>query len=394
MNNDQMKEVPWSERLSNKKAALTMGLLFVVAATSVFSSSEMVSNYDSSSIDNPVGFATNNRGSRGHEQLSRFLGQTTARPTDDLDNGPEIIWMFAFPQSGSMHYQHILHHMSLRATATNHGNLQMTPRGDVVGAPMSRNSMVVYGNKGPALMSGNTLSVPDKKILTLTEAYGTCRNCHPKEYKFNKIKFREALWTATVIQNGKRKTIEYNTNNVKGGVHLFRFPFDNILLRYWAHREQKDVTNHNGWVAKYGAGDKGFNKWCDTLDSHWYETELAWYGEEVMKLSEGVPCRQEFYKFIMYHNNVECVERGAALPMYHLKYEDLYTRYHQTIGDLFKFLEYPVVRPAPVQAEPLRVGFSRNYFTAEQKARTYAFMNALAEPETKKMLADYEATGW
>jgi len=310
------------------------------------------------------------------------------------DHGPEIIWMFAFPQSGSMHFQHIMHVMSLRATATNHGNLQMTDSGIITGAPMARNSMQVYGDKGPGLMTGISHSVPDKKILTLTDAHGTCRNCHPKEYMHSKNKFRQALWTATIIKDGARKKIEYNTNNVKGGVHLFRHPFDNVLLRYWAHRENKDVTNHNGWVAKYGASHKGFNKWCDTLDAHWYETELAWYGEEVMARSEGVPCRQEFFKWVMYHNNVECVERGAELPMYHLKYEDLYTGYHQTIGNLFKFLEYPVVRAAPVQAEPLRVGFSRHYFSPEQKARTYAFMKSIAEPETLQMLNKYEATGW
>lgn len=332
--------------------------------------------------------------------LDEFLGQDKVEGVErrqlELEGDADIIWLFAFPESGAYHLNHILQTVSQRGMGTNNGKMYLNPLGKVVPAPMSRNNMRLYGGstgrgRGPPLLSGVDLSPSNTKALVHTDPSGACFNCHPQDYMHNMDEFRQNLWMASVVKDGKVAHIPYDTNCVKGGLHLYRYPFDNIVLRYWAHREQKHVSNHNGWVAKYGASNAGFLEWCNVQDSHWKDTEAAWYGEDIIELTKNVPCHQEFYKYINYYNNVEMIERGAGLEMKRICYEEFYNHYHDTVGELLEFLDLPVVRETPPGGGTnIRMGFSQHYFTLEQKKATYTFLKAIAYPGVKEMMEMFE----
>ena len=301
---------------------------------------------------------------------------------------PSLVWMFGFPQSGSAYIFHLIHVITKTATATNFGHSVMDLKGVVHVA--KHDSYRVYDGAGPALLSANILENPQKRILTWASADGACRNCHPRKYMYNYARFRELCWEGSILENGQQVAVKYNPEYVKSAVHLFRDPFDNIVLRFWAEREEMQILGHNTWLKRYPSSSDGFQTWCTDRDAEWYDVEKAWYGEETMKLAEGVICRQEFYKYIMFHNNVVRTRQSYNLPTFLLKYEDLYLEYEDAIGKLVEFLELPTVRQPPPR--DMEVGFSEPYFTEVNREATNLFMMSLALPKVATVLKEYEKT--
>jgi len=400
---DNMKQ----KKIFGSKTLLAKSLVVgAVGTVSMMASTMVIGQYNLSNnniVSNKKNFMPNLKAPKidttsttATTPLAEFLGQDQAVTEEgrqlELEGDADIVWLFAFPESGAFHLNHILQTVSQRGMGTNNGKMYMNPDGRVSPAPMSRNNMRLYGNeRGPPLLSGTDLGAPNTKALVHTTPSGACFNCHPQEYMHNTEEFRHSLWMASVIKDGELLHLPYDTNCVKGGLHLYRFPFDNIVLRYWAHREQKHVSNHNGWVAKYGASTNGFHEWCNIQDNHWADVERAWYGEEIYALTENVPCHQEFYKYINYYNQVEMIERGAGLNMTRICYEELYNHYHEAVGGLLEFLDLPVVRETPPGGgQDIRMGFSQHYFTLEQKKATYKFLKAIAEPGVKAMMEMFE----
>jgi len=301
---------------------------------------------------------------------------------------PNIVWLFAFPQSGAAYIMHLIHVVTRTATASNYGHVVMDPKGVV--HVNNRDSIRTYGTGGPALFSGSIFPPPEKHILTWAAGDGACRNCHPKNYMYNYAKFREFCWRGTIMKDGEQVDIKYNPQLVKGAVHLYRDPFDNVVLRFWAEREEASKEEKKHWLHRYPPSNEGFQLWCKDRDEEWLKVETAWYGDEVMAAADGVVCRQEFYKLIMYHNNVVRSRASFQLETLLLKYEDLYNSYFRTIGMLVNFLELPVVSKAP--PKDIQVGFSRYYFTEDQRDATFKFMDSIALSKVKDMMNEYKET--
>lgn len=166
--------------------------------------------------------------------------------------------------------------------------------------------------------------------------------------------------------------------------HLTIF-FISVIEREEASKEEK-----KHWLHRYPPSNEGFQLWCKDRDEEWLNVETAWYGDEVMAAADGVVCRQEFYKLIMYHNNVVRSRASFQLETLLLKYEDLYNSYFRTIGMLVNFLELPVVSKAP--PKDIQVGFSRYYFTEDQRDATFKFMDSIALSKVKDMMNEYKET--
>lgn len=306
--------------------------------------------------------------------------------------GPKIVWFFAWPQSGGAHQLHLLHKVSQRATATNYGHVLLDPKG--VLHRSVRDSVRLWGDAGPALFSGDVLPPPDKYVLTWTATDGACRNCHPRRYMYNTKRFRELCWHGTVLSNRVSIPFRYDPDRVAATVHMTRHPLDNVVLRFWAEREEKAAEGHRTFLATFPPDAQGFAAWCAELDAEWEGVERAWYGDDVFAAAADVPCRQEFYKYASFHNNVVRLREGARLPVMNVRYEDLAhgsggtTNYHKTVGRLLTFLELPVSGHLP-EKDDVKVNFSRDYFTDGQRAAIFRFLEKLALPSVVKIVRDY-----
>ena len=278
------------------------------------------------------------------------------------------------------------HEVTNRATATNYGHNIIDLEGKVHLA--IHDSVRVYGDSGPALYTGKFLETPDKRILTWASVDGACRDCHPRRYMYNYARFRELCWEGSIMYDGKQVAVHYNPEIVKSAVHLYRDPFDNIVLRFWAEREEKAMGNHLTWLKRYPPTHVGFQSWCNDRDDEWYDVEKAWYGEETMELAEGVMCRQEFYKYIMFHNNVVRTRDAFNLPTFVLKYEDLHLHYENALGGLVSFLELPMLKEST--KKDFQMGFSRRYFPQKTKDAAFAFMKHLAMTKVDLILDEYK----
>lgn len=299
---------------------------------------------------------------------------------------PSLTWFFGFPQSGNTYVFHILHSVTDKATATNYGFSVMDLEGKVHAA--IHDSVRVYGESGPALYTSKFLETPDTRILTWASSDGACRNCHPRKYMYNYGRFRELCWEGTIMKDGNQVAVKYNPELVKSAVHLYRDPFDNIVLRFWAEREAKAAGNHISWLERYPPTHTGFQSWCNERDAEWYDVENAWYGPETMKLAEGVICRQEFYKYIMFHNNIARTRLAYNLPTFVIKYEDFHLEYEKTISNLVAFMGLPLLREPP--EKDVQVGFSDRYFTDEHRAASKKLMRSLALPKVLDVLDQYD----
>lgn len=338
------------------------------------------------------------------ELLKRIHQRSNLDDTVDGIN-PNIIWLLAFPQSGAAFIMHVIHQVTQTATATNYGHVIMDKKGAVhmnehdsvrVYDDVVRRGMIEDEDKqkntprgGPSLFTGNLYPPPKKHLLTWVAGDGACQTCHPRSYMYNFVRFREYCWRGTIMKDGAQQLITYNPNLVKGAVHLYRDPFDNIVLRFWAAREDAERDKKNTFLKRYSPDVDGFHKWCSDRDAEYLKLERAWYGDEVFSAADGVICRQDFYKLIMYHNNAVRVRRSFRLETLLLKFEDFYESYFRTIGVLVKFLDLDVVDKAPPRH--IQVGFSRHYFTKEQRDASFRFMKEIAFPEVKIILNEYES---
>lgn len=368
---------------TDKKTLFTLGFLLVAGIISVATAISLISSISLA----PVGTTSMDSLELTAHSSSKDIQKLLSR-VDLTAPGvsPSLCWLFGFPQSGSAYLLHLVHVVSHRATATNYGHNVMDLKGVVHIA--KHDSVRAYGTAGPALLTSGVLDPPNKRMLTWASADGACRNCHPRKYMYNYARFREMCWEGSIMSGGSQIPAKYDPDYVKSAVHLYRDPFDNILLRFWTEREEMTIQNHETWLNRYPPSHEGFQQWCSDRDAEWYDVEKAWYGEETMNLAEGVICRQEFYKYVMYHNNVYRTRHAYSLPTLVLKYEDLYTDYEGTIGKLVNFLDLPVHRQPPLK--DVQIGFSKSYYTNNQREAAHRLMKSLALPKVGLILDEYK----
>jgi len=371
---------------TDPKTILTMIFLLVAGVISIGAAMSLTASISLNVV--------NSKFSDPHELTSHSssneIKKVVANANLDLPSrSPIIVWFFGFPQSENYYILHLIQHVSKRATATNSGQKVMDLDGVVHIA--ERDSILLYENHGPALLSENSLDPPDKRVLTfVSNGDGTCLNCHPRNYMHNFARFREVCSQASFIKNGNVAPMEYNPAIAKSAVHLFRNPYDNILLRFWTEREEMKLDHRDFALKKYPPSHQGFQQWCNDRDAEWYALEKGWYGEDTMSLAEGVICRQEFYKYVMYHNNVVKTRQTLDLPSLVLKYEDFNDQFESTIEKLIMFLELPTESEPP--EKDVKINFSEKYYyTEENKKATDAFMKSLAHPKVLQVLEEYES---
>lgn len=370
-------------REQDTKSLIMMGFLVLAGIASITTAFSLISSVNPAPIAIPTDVMELNSSSNA-KAIKQFLSKADMSVPGV---NPSLTWFFGFPQSGNTYVFHLIHSVTDRATATNYGFSVMDLEGNVHVA--IHDSVRVYGDSGPALYTSKFLEPPDTRILTWASSDGTCRNCHPRKYMYNYGRFREMCWEGTVMQDGRQVAVKYNPELVKSAVHLYRDPFDNIVLRFWAERETMAAGNHLTWLQRYPPTHAGFQSWCNDRDAEWYDVENAWYGAETMQKAEGVICRQEFYKYIMFHNNIVRTRLAYNLPTFVLKYEDFFLNYEKTLSNIVSFLGLPMLREPP--EKDVQVGFSERYYTDENREAAKNLMRSLALPKVLEVLDEYDA---
>lgn len=167
-------------------------------------------------------------------------------------------------------------------------------------------------------------------------------------------------------------------------VHLFRDPFDNIVSR-WHNHMSHAPTKYPEEVGKWENSAAGFQAFCRSRDDHHQFHEAPHLPSELVKATQGVPCRTDFIRYVQWHNHAFRMTKMLEKPVHIVHYFDYRDDMNGTMTKLLNFLELPFV------SDGLDFSWKNysEYYTDDQRRATKNFVNLYASPELKRELKLY-----
>jgi hypothetical protein len=210
----QQGTVPTMERHNNKQQLLSV-------VTNNMDGPKIMTNMKWTAMTTTTDTTANNN---NHNNL--FMDPNNSTSNHD---GPMIIWLMSFPNSGTSFTSRLVRHVTHLSTASNYGLESIDP---------ATNSSVPIYRHGPYWtdVTVNTSNpYPAKYVLTKTHCGGKCDVCGPSHWLENTHSFKVACLSGTGMVHGRRVEVRYDEALVKKAVHLIRNPFDNGMLHVCIH---------------------------------------------------------------------------------------------------------------------------------------------------------------
>jgi hypothetical protein len=183
----------------------------------------------------------------------------------------------------------------------------------------------------------------------------------------------------------------YDASLVKKAIHIFRHPLDNIVARFHLeYNEMKDAGAHE-FVQKFPKNATGFERWCQRSDKNRVLLESKYLDDDIKRTLVKVPCHNEFFKYVQWHNNafyaLRDLQRSHGLETMLLHYREYSENFEEARDKVLNFLELPRVG-TPLTFHPGKE--YRHYYTVDQKLSILRFVREYATPETWEQLEDYD----
>jgi len=264
-------------------------------------------------IDSPT---TNNE---EKEQATAIATGTTATVNNGNGHHPLIALLMSYPNSGTSFTLKITHTNSNTTVATNY-------KKETAKRKPKQPIRTVYPG-GPYLLTPEK-KVPSAFILTKTHCGGYCTDCKPSNYLIAADRFQKKCVKGKVSEIGKV-------------IHLIRNPFDNIVSNFHLWVKSKKVT-------KFSDDAKGFHQWCSWLEQKYDGAKrdknvVSPSLIRIFRTYRDVPCNSMIYRYVQWHNNAIKAIKSFDVPTKTMWYDDYEKDIEGTVGDLFSFLELPMV---------------------------------------------------
>lgn len=299
--------------------------------------------------------------------------------------------------SGTSFTLHMTRESSNSTTATNYaleGDIKDKP-----GVPVIEGDV---GKNGPwlELIPGRATNIP-KNILTKTHCLGYCsaETCGSdamtqtvknvltvRSFKMGCLLGTRAVETKEGLV---KELVTYNQTLVKKAIHIFRHPLDNIVARFHLKYNVNAKAGNVEYTTKFPKNAIGFRRWCAVEDKSRALIESPFIDAKLRKAMEKIPCFNEFYRYIQWHNLAFATTQEMNIPTMLLNYQDYSTDFENTRDRVLNFLGLPRVGD----------GFEfhsgkeyRSYYTPEEKLNIHAFIQEFASYETWKQLKVYDFT--
>jgi hypothetical protein len=179
----------------------------------------------------------------------------------------------------------------------------------------------------------------------------------------------------------------YNRDLVTKAIHIVRHPLDNCVARFHLEFNEEQAAGHTKYVENYPKDAKGFQKWCQRSDYVEDLLETRYIDDVVKAKLDGVPCFNEFFKYVQWHNYAFTTTYEMDLDVLLLHYHEYEHNFEQARDKVLNFLELPIVDRG-VEFIPGKV--YRHYYTREQKIAIRDFIKEYATRDTWNMLKDYD----
>jgi hypothetical protein len=188
--------------------------------------------------------------------------------------------------------------------------------------------------------------------------------------------------TTYKVAGDQLEMVTYDSHRAKKGVILFRHPLEIVVSRF---NDVAGPDKHNR-VA--------FHDWCGTYDCFGLTKMLVdnWYTEEQRELAEKLPCHEEFYRIIMWYNQVFKMLVGNVKEELVLHFNAFDGNHGDaTVTKLFDFLGLEKIEGYEIPFQRAESDFYnwRNWLNAEEMYYLWAFVEATGIPKTRLQFHRY-----
>ena len=334
-----------------------------------------------------------------------------------VDDNLKIIYLLTYPMSGTSYTMRLYTTSTNTSIATNYALQAHTDDNGHVFPVYSNSNEESHADPkigSPYWASQYTSSTnhPSEYLVTLSHCHGFCLYpCSPAEYLTSLSSFEAGCRTVSAIAEEEKvknhpgfyaiSLENFYTPREKQAklIHLIREPLSNVVSRFHQYLninpdEKEDFPKNMG----------GFRAWCKMMDDdaelHEVEANTLLISEEMWELMEDVPCRNEFYKYVTWHNRVMEIKWNEKSPHLVVYYED----YNNSAGGetieakrMAKFAGIDAdtvdrnMAKVPDLLKELTIRMYMHYYTKEERAKIEAFVRRLALTDTMTLLERYFA---
>jgi len=327
---------------------------------------------------------------------ARRLITTSSIPKAD-DQAPKVAWLVSFPLSGSDYVVEVLHRISKKSTATNHGRLREDADG--VKSYMAQKSIPLFveHKDGPFLFSPH-YELPRTYIPTTTYCTGHCWDCYPGRFvnisletfsqgcvgtsKYDPSKY---IFKRKISQKGT-----YPISLVQKAAVIIRNPIDVIEERFTY--STYTFAGEKEWIPRFAQNSYGFLNFCQEAEVKYKLDEVRVFSDKVFGSLKGIPCHLEFFKFIQWHNLLFELLEKLNLATHIVYYEDLAsnTNFEETLMDMLFFFKWSrnIVnstnhKPSLMNHGPI------NYFSKGNRIKIMELFPLIASNTTLQVFSRY-----
>eukprot|EP00978_Attheya_sp_CCMP212_P047802 scaffold432507_cov71-Attheya_sp.AAC.1 len=277
----------------------------------------------------------------GDESLEIDAAEVSTIGSTKVNNGPGIVWLMSFPNSGTSYTLWVLRIKAAVSGATNYG-----------GETNNELASIYQGStSGPFWIPDRGFERPTNGlVITKTHCCGYSLTCPSSSSIVSQEKFvNECLRYEN--KSVREDNLRYDFGLVKQMVHVVRDPFDNIVSRF--HHERKTRMSEEEKQI-YENNSEGFRAFCvDKVDLNSWNVDVTSVVDDISwSMLKNVPCHTDFLRYIFWHNHAFQITEEKKLPTLRVYYERYGTHWNETVTELLSFLG----RPAKGRDEATYIG--------------------------------------
>lgn len=164
------------------------------------------------------------------------------------------------------------------------------------------------------------------------------------------------------------------------------------MARFRSVRAKNTRLKRHYWLSLYGDNLQGLMRWCGDLDKNYFRNDRKKYPKNVfrdMTANGGVPCRQEFFKYVQWHNHATQLLNKLQLdgPVKIVHYKEFVADRTETLKGIADYLGQDFINP-PLES-PLENLKTSDYYRQEHVDRISAYFEKYADPEVWEQTKQY-----
>jgi len=293
---------------------------------------------------------------------------------DSNAHSPELVWIMAYPNSGTTYTLALMEQVTNSSMATNYMGDVLQPVPDVP----------IYEDQpqGPFWRGLADKPLPETSVLVKTHCAGYKER--PKDvYDMSLSIYIHRCGRTTILKPKENDDGWYDPREVHKAIHVVRSPFDNLIARFNNYHFKQDRRGKH----PYEKNREGFRAFCRQRDTHFDKKyRKSTMSRFVKELAERTICHDNVIAYVLWHNRAfEAIEE-MELNTLQIRYEDYEDNFEETLSNLLNFLDLPE------KGEPLEFHSGHHYddyYTEQERKNIHALAKALASKKTWKAISQY-----